>query len=208
MDGIYIKEKINNNESKIIIAKEGKLIKSENGERVNFRLIDGNITNINNKESINLKFQESLYELSKINSKTRKVNKLNETKSSYLFWCLNKFLKDRKDRELRCGLKNSFLIKDIYEEIFKRTINPIYIIILSLISSLLIIKPKKTFSQKYFKFVLFISGFLIILFSELSYKFITLTSLLELIFILLPISFIILFYLTLLIKTKFKMSYL
>ena len=208
LDGIYIKEKINNNESKIIIAKEGKLIKSENGERVNFRLIDGNITNINNKESINLKFQESLYELSKINSKTRKVNKLNETKSSYLFWCLNKFLKDRKDRELRCGLKNSFLIKDIYEEIFKRTINPIYIIILSLISSLLIIKPKKTFSQKYFKFVLFISGFLIILFSELSYKFITLTSLLELIFILLPISFIILFYLTLLIKTKFKMSYL
>ncbi len=207
LDGIYIKEKINNNESKIIIAKEGKLIKSENGE-VNFRLIDGNITNINNKESINLKFQESLYELSKINSKTRKVNKLNETKSSYLFWCLNKFLKDRKDRELRCGLKNSFLIKDIYEEIFKRTINPIYIIILSLISSLLIIKPKKTFSQKYFKFILFISGFLIILFSELSYKFISLTSLLEIIFILLPISFIILFYLTLLIKTKFKMSYL
>ena len=36
--------------------------------------------------------------------------------------------------------ENSFLIKDIYEEIFKRTINPIYIIILSLISSLLIIK--------------------------------------------------------------------
>ena len=208
LDGIYIKEKINNNENKIIIAKEGKLIKSENGERVNFRLIDGNITNINNKESINLKFQESLYELSKINSKTRKVNKLNETKSSYLFWCLNKFLKDRKDREIRCGLKNSFLIKDIYEEIFKRTITPIYIIILSLISSLLIIKPKKTFSQKYFKFVLFISGFLIILFSELSYKFISLTSLLEIIFILLPISFIILFYLTLLIKTKFKMSYL
>ena len=34
-------------------------------------------------------------------------------------------------------MKIHFLIKDIYEEIFKRIINPIYIIILSLISSLI-----------------------------------------------------------------------
>ena len=34
-------------------------------------------------------------------------------------------------------LENSFLIKDIYEEVFKRIVNPIYLIILSLISSLL-----------------------------------------------------------------------
>ena len=121
---------------------------------------------------------------------------------------LKKFLIDRKNNDLRCGSENSFLVKDIYEEIFKRTINPVYIIILSLISSLVVIKPKKTIIEKYFNFFLFILGFLIILFSELSYKFIAFTFFLELVFVLLPIFFIILFYCFMLIKTKFNMRYL
>ena len=208
LEGIYIKEKINNDESKIIIAKEGRLVNDEDGESVNFKLEDGNIANIKIKGSINLKFQESVYKLSKNNSTTRQVNKLNEIESSFLFSCLNKFLKDRKDSKLRCGIKNSFLIKDIYEEIFKRTINPIYIIILSLISSLLILKPKASFLDRYFKFFLFILGFLIILFSELSYKFIYLTNIIEITFIILPAAFIFFFYFILLIKTKFKVGYL
>ncbi len=206
-EGIYIKEKINKNESKIIIASKGQLYKNNN-EGFKFKLIDGNITNLDNKGSINLKFEESVYELSNINSKTRKVDKLNETNSTYLIKCLNEFIEKRKDNKLRCGLESSFLIKDIYEEIFKRIINPIYIIILSLISSLLILKNKSFVKDKYYKFFLFTSGFSIILFSELSYKFIGLTFLLELLFILLPIIFIIFFYFILLIKSKFQMKYL
>ena len=208
LEGIYIKEKLNFNESKIIIASKGRLIKNKNDEGFNFKLYDGNITNIDSKGSINLKFKESSYELSKINSKTRQINKLNETKSLYLFTCLKKFIERRKDDNSRCGLENSFLIKDIYEEIFKRTINPIYIVILSLISSLLIIKPKYTSLEKYLKPFLFMLGFSIILFSELSYKFLNLKILYELIFITLPITFVIVFYLILLIKTKFKLRYL
>ena len=106
------------------------------------------------------------------------------------------------------GLENSFLIKDIYEEVFKRIVNPIYLIILSLISSLLILKPKFTKIDKFFKFFLFTAGFLIILFSELSYKFISYTFLLEAIFISLPLTFIPVFYFILLFKTNFKMKYL
>ena len=208
LEGIYIKEKLGSNESKIIIATKGKLIKNKNNEGFSFKLFGGNITNTDSKGSINLKFEESTYELSKVNSKTRQINKLNETKSSYLFLCLKNFIKDRKDFELRCGSENSFLIKDIYEEIFKRTINPIYIIILSLISSLVIIKPKKYFFEKYLKLFLFITGFLIILFSELSYKFIFSDIILELTFMALPIIFILIFYMILLLKTNFKIRYL
>ena len=51
-------------------------------------------------------------------------------------------------------------------------------------------------------------GFAIILFSELSYKFLNLKIFYELIFITLPIIFVIAFYLILLIKTKFKLRYL
>ena len=102
---------------------------------------------------------------------------------------------------MRCEKENSFAIKDIYEEIFKRSINPIYIIILSLISSLTIIKPKINFLESYHKFILFVTGFIIILFSELGYKFLTFSFLIEIFFILLPIIFIFFFYFFILLLT-------
>ena len=208
LEGIYIKERLNPKESKIIIASKGKLEKKPDQQDFNFKLFDGNITNIDSKGSINLKFEESIYEISKVNSKTRQVDKLNETKSSFLFLCLKNYFEKRKDGKLRCGLENSFLIKDIYEETFKRIINPMYIVILSLISSLLIIKPKKLYLEKYFKIYLFLLGVTVILFSELSYRFIFESYLFETIFILLPVIFIFIFYLYLFVKSKFKISHL
>ncbi len=206
LEGIYIKEKLNNDENKIIISSEGKLIQSNDG--YNFKLYKGKIINIDKKGSFNLGFKETVYELDKTNFKTRKDIKLGETKTSFLIDCLNKFIQDRKDDKKRCGQKDNFLIKDIYEEAFKRIINPSYIIILSLISSLLILKFKVSKFQNYFKFFLFLLGFLIIIFSELSYKFINMSLNIEIFFISMPILFIILFYLIILFKTNFKPKYL
>ena len=124
-----------------------------------------------------------------------------------IFSCLAEFFKNRKDDIIRCGETNEFLIKDIYEEAFKRIIIPVYLIILSLISSLLILKPKDIY-QNYYKFFLFILGFAIILFSELSYKFILMSLSLEISIMILPLMFIFSFYIILLIKTKFKLRYL
>ncbi len=205
LNGIYIKEKINNNEYKIIISSRGKIIQDEYG--FSFKLLDGKITNINNTESFNLGFKETIYKLSDLDTKTRKSTKISETKSSILFYCFEKFIEDRKDKKLRCG-KSDFLIKDIYEELFKRIINPIYIVILSLISSLIILKSKTGNIQSYYKLILFFLGFIIIIFSELSYKFIPSSLNFEIILLLLPIIIIFLFYLLILIKTKFKLSYL
>ena len=206
LKGIYIKENLKNGGNKIIIAGQGELKQNDDG--YNFQLYKGKIINLDKSGNFNLGFAETTYELSDINFKTRKGRKLSETKSSFLFYCLKKYINNRKDNSLRCGDKNSFLIKDIYEEVFKRTINPVYIIILSLISSLLIIKPKSSIIEKYFKFFLFITGFLIILFSEISYEFIYLSTEFELFFISLPIFFIFFFYMTILLKTKFNLRYL
>ena len=205
LNGIYIKEKINNNEYKIIISSRGKIIQDEYG--FSFKLLDGKITNLNNTESFNLGFKETIYKLSDLDTKTRKSTKISETKSSILFYCFEKFIENRKDKKLRCG-KSNFLIKDIYEELFKRIINPIYIVILSLISSLIILKSKTGNIQSYYKLILFFLGFIIIIFSELSYKFIPSSLNFEIILLLLPIIIIFLFYLLILIKTKFKLSYL
>ena len=204
--GIYIKEKINNGESKIITASNGKLLNKDGN--YSFKLLDGKITNIDNKGSFDLKFKESIYKLYKINSKTRQTNKINETKSLYLINCLKKYIKVRKDPKIRCENENSFLIKDIYEELFKRIINPVYIVILSLVSSLIILKSRINNFENYFKSILFFLGFSIIIFSELSYKFISINQKFELFIILLPILFVILFYLSLLFKSKFKFKHL
>ena len=206
LKGIYIREKINKNETKIIIANNGKLIDKESG----FGLIlsDGTITNIDEKTSFNLNFQETNYAISNLNSKTRKESKLDEIESNFLIGCLNQFFEKRKDSKLRCGEKNSFLLKDIYEEIFKRVINPIYIIILALISSVVIIKSKINKFQNYYKFFLFIVGFFIIIFSELSYKLIFYSNSVEILSLMLPLLFIFIFYFFILIKSKFNLRYL
>ena len=206
LEGIYIKEKLNNDENKIIISSKGKLIQSNDGYK--FKLYKGKIINIDKKGSFNLGFKETIYELDEINFKTRKEIKLGETKTSFLIYCLNKFINSRKDDDKRCGQKDNFLIKDIYEEAFKRIINPSYIIILSLISSLLILKIKVSKLKNYFIFFLFLLGFFIIIFSELSYKFVSMSLNIEILFISMPILFIILFYLIILLKTNFKPKYL
>ena len=208
LKGIYIKEKLSNDESKIIIASKGKIINDKNSEDFMFKLIDGSITNIGEKGTINLKFKETIYELSNLFKKNKQPDKLNETKSLSLFLCLEKNINKRKDEKIRCEKENSFLIKDIYEEVFKRIINPSYIIILSLISSLIILKPKKSLLEKYYKYILFLLGFGIILFSELSYKLISLSLLIEIIFIAFPILLILFFYLSLFIKSNFTIKHL
>mgnify|MGYP001177703366 CR=1 FL=1 len=206
LNGIYIKERIGNGENKIIIASMGKLNQTNNG--YNFELFNGKIINIDKKANFNLAFKETVYELTDINFKTRKENKLGEINSSLLFYCLKKFIKNRKNMELRCGQENEFLIKDIYEETFKRIINPIYIVITALISSLIILKSKIKRFQNYFKVFLFFGGFVMIIISELGYKFISSNTEMEIFFIFLPIIFVFLFYFYILLKTNFKIKHL
>ena len=114
----------------------------------------------------------------------------------------------RKEESLRCGKENSFSLKDIYEELFKRVVIPVYIVILSLISCLLILKSKNTKLESFFKFFIFIFGFIIIIFSELSYKLLNSNFQIEIISILMPIIFIFLFYIYIFIKTNFNFRYL
>ncbi len=206
MKGIYIKEQLGDEDNKIIIANKGKII--QKNDNFSFKLTDGKITNIDKRGNFNIGFKETTYELSKLNSKTRKYNKLKEANSLYLISCIERFFEKRNDNSFRCIDENSFLLKDVYEEIFKRIINPMYIVILSLVSSLIILKAKSNNLQNFYKFFLFILGFVIILFSELSYKFLSSQILIELFFITLPLFLVIIFYFMILIKTNFKLKYL
>ena len=99
-------------------------------------------------------------------------------------------------------------MKDVYEEIYKRVINPVYIIILSLVSSLVILKCKITKLEKFYKFLIFLSGFGIIIISRLSYKIINYSIEIEIISLLLPMILVVLFYFYISFRSNFKISYL
>ena len=99
-------------------------------------------------------------------------------------------------------------IDSITEEIYKRTVIPFYILILSLISSSLLIKPKSNKYLKYYKSFIFLFGFLFVIFSQIGSKFITHNLIYDFIVLFAPIIFVVIYYLTILFKTNFKLKYL
>ena len=115
---------------------------------------------------------------------------------------------ERKNENLNCNNEILFPLKEIYEELFKRIIFPIYMIILALISSSLLVKPRSNLSFGNYKFLIFVIGFVLIIFSQLSFKFVFNSIYIEVLTILFPILSIFIFYLSIFIKTKFRINYL
>ena len=99
-------------------------------------------------------------------------------------------------------------IDSISEEIYKRSVVPFYILILSLVSSSLLIKPKSNKYLRYYKSFIFIIGFVFIIISQMGSKFVNQNLFNDLIVLFAPIIFVIIFYLIILFKTNFKLKYL
>ena len=204
IEKIFINEKISDESSKIIIAENAKIIKLD--EKYKIKLFNGGIANINNKNIYNINFKETEYDLSKFTSKTITHPKIQEINSLQLIKCFNNF--DLNNNSTRSNICKYRTLKSISEEMFKRFIVPLYIFILSLISSSLIIKPKKNYFLKHYKFIIFALGFFVTIISQVSFKFISQSKNLDLIVISIPLILVFIYYLFLITKTKsrFKIS--
>ena len=201
---VYINEKISPEETKIIISETGKIIKKE--ESYILKLFNGKIINSNKKNILNLSFQETEYDLSKFSSNFVTHQKVQQIESKILINCIIKFYSlSNLDKNHSCIDRK---IKSISEEMYKRLIVPIYIIIISLISACLVLKPKYSHFIKYQKLLVFFLGFSIIIVSEISFKFIKQIKLLDFSSVLFPIFLVIVYYLYLLLKSNFKIKYL
>ena len=77
------------------------------------------------------------------------------------------YIKKKMDKKI-CPRK----IDSISEEIYKRFVVPFYILILSLVSSSLLIKPKSNKYLRYYKSFIFIIGFVFIIISQIGSRFI------------------------------------
>jgi len=180
------------NGSQIILSKSGNLIKKNK----NFFLIlnDGNIINLDKKKSNILQFKKSEFNLSKYTSKTTTYPKIQETNSQTLIKCLNILTFDNLNEAkkiLNCDLQN---IEGINKEIYKRLFVPLYIFLIGVISSALILKSKNNKNFNFFKLMIFLFGFVAIIFSEISSQFVSLNIINNLLLTLSPIIISLVFY--------------
>jgi len=174
MKNLFIKEqKKSAKDFRIIIAKEGKLVRKN--EKNYFELKDGKIINYNvNDEFTNFNFDNFKFNLSKFATKTTTIPKVQEIPSNKLIKCFFKlnFLKEKIKQETLNFNCNKEANKNISQELFKRFYLPLYIPLICLVASLIIFKSKENNFYNRYKLLIFIFGFFIIFSSEISIKYV------------------------------------
>ncbi len=206
MENIFLKEKLENNKSQIIYAKNGKFDNSNNDILI---LYDGEVLNKDKDNISNFSFKETEINLNRFTTQKTTDTKIQENSSKNLILCFIKLkeyrelmtnkIRDENYLEQNCRWENFDVIN---KELVKRFILPFYLPILSLISSLLIIKSKDEFNFNNFTYLLFFLGVFVIIISELSIKYASDNYLSNIILSFLPILIFFIFYFYFLIKLK------
>ena len=155
LKNIFLKEKIGENEYQTIIAKKGK-IRKYNIKRT-LLLFDGKIINNNNHKINSFEFSRTEVNLSKFTTKTTTHPKIQEIGSYDVLACIvrlknfnNNFVSNffTTNKKLNNCIPEN--LNDSFQEIFKRFVSPLYLLTLSLIACLIIIKSKDDYN--YFKY--------------------------------------------------------
>ena len=207
LKNIFLKEKIGENEYQTIIAKEGKIKKYD--IKTTLLLFDGKIINNNNKKINSFEFSKTEINLSKFTTKTTTHPKIQEIGTYDVLACIvrlknfnnayisNVFITNKKLNN--CVPEN---LKDTFQEIFKRLVSPLYLLTLSLIACLIIIKSKDDYEYFKYKFGLFVLGVITIIISEISIKYSSTNTIQNIQLFSLPVLFLVTIYLYIKLKLK------
>ena len=209
LTNIYIKKDTGSNSYQITYAKNGRLKVGINNV---LQLINGETINSINGKISKFKFVTSDFGLNNLETNVLQYDKLQETKTLILFSCLNILFKkdivflnniNLSDSSHNCSFEN---LGNIYKELYKRYIIPLYIPILLLVTLLLIFKSKEYKFYPKLKIIIFLTNFFIIILSEASLKFINNNFYINYTLILIPIIFILCLILNFIyqLKTRFK----
>ncbi len=172
---IIIKEKIDENQSQIIIAQSGEILNNENNSR-KIILNKGKIINTKNNNQNIINFSIFNLDLSKFNPQTITHPKVQEISSPNLIKCLNLIDKFKKT-DAKTTKKLFFIGCDVeifnplLEEFLKRFFSPIFIILIGLSSSLIIMSSKNDNSYRIKNIFYFCLGITLIIISEISLRY-------------------------------------
>ena len=200
---IFIKD--NSSESSQIISARSGMIAKKN-ELYYLILYNGNIVNLSKKNTNVIKFDKTEFNLSKYGTKSTIFPKIQETSSIKLVNCLSNFIKTKISYEqgkFRC---NQSSIDAVFKETYKRLILPFYVILIGFITGCLVIKSKSQINFSKFKIFIFISGFIVIVFSEGSSNILNFFNLYKSSLVFIPFILILLLYLTIIKNKKIQSS--
>ena len=200
---IYIQEgnilDLTSDDNQIIYAKEGFL---DNTDNKIFKLLKGKIISTNNNRLISFEFDTIDYDLSKFESRTIKIAKMQELPTRKIIECSISLVKEKTYRE-KMFLCDFDSLKNINQEIYKRFIKPMYLPLLTLVCCFLLTfsKIENNFSFKTIKVFLYI--FMILVLSEILLRYIESSHLLFMLVIILPIIIYFTIYNYLISKVKY-----
>ena len=206
LNNLYIKKEINKNEFQITYAKKGEF--KQIGDVPVLVLFNGATISSTNKSITNISFSKSDFSLANLETNTTTYKKTQEINSTKLLKCIISYYKDNREQfEIKtkkienCRYEN---IHNIFKEVYKRFITPLYIPALSLISLFLIILSKENLNYQKLRLFTFLGGFLVIIFAETTIRLITKNSFQNIIFFIIPIILSLCLYFILSIKFKYK----
>ena len=171
---VFLKENIKNT-YQIIFAKYGE-IKLENNN-IFMVLKGGKLIDKNKKDQRIISFKETTFNLSKYQTKSITMQKIQEADTLFLHKCtslirknnfelLKKFNEKIGDFNNRIHCKKN-MSNRMYEELLKRLVYPFYIPLLSMIAALIILKSKEDKSNNSYRMFLFFVGFVVIVTGEI-----------------------------------------
>ena len=175
-----------------IIAQMG-IVEKDNLVLINGQIISSDTSNRKN-EIIN--FDQLSLSLNNLKNTTIKEPKIQETSTLKLFSCIK--LNVLKYDKCKINFK-----EEIIPILNRRVVMPLFIPVITLLTSLLLIKKKSFFFNK---ISIFAYSFLILLYSEIILRYTGLNNIVNIIFLISPIIFTITFYFFL--KFKFSKEYI
>ena len=189
---------LTSDDNQIIYAKEGFL---DNTDNKIFKLLKGKIISTNNNRLISFEFDKIDYDLSKFESRTIKIAKMQELPTRKIIECSISLMKEVSYRE-KMFLCDPGSLKNINQEIYKRFIKPFYIPLIALLSCFLLTfsKVQNNFTLKSTKVFLYV--FLALIISETLMRYAEESKIQFISIMTVPIFLFILIYNFLMIKVK------
>lgn len=171
---IYLKKETSEENFQITHAKRGVFNDDDNMPLL--ILYDGQTTTSKDNNINNFKFSKSSFNLKNFDTRTIKVIKTQETTSINLIRCIKllSFKNDNVDLNnilyfRNCDLNN---FPTIMKELYKRFIIPLYIPILILVALMTTILSKENINYNKYKTIIYLLGFLLVILSETTIRFV------------------------------------
>ena len=204
---IYLKKETDKGNFQITYAKSGFFLSKNNSQTLVLK--NGQTINKIGNDLTTFNFKESSLNMSDQDSGIIKTDKIQETSTVNLFLCINRFekifsnnsIKSEKNFIQNCTKEN---LDNVFKEIYKRLLIPMYIPSLILCALILIIYSKENINYTRFRIFVFLVGFALIIFSETTQKLIRENLDFNIIIFLIPFVIFLLLLISINNKIKFK----